>query len=353
MAFALADRCKEQLDAQISEVIAAGISEFSMTGRTEDFLTPILPFLRRGKRTRAAAAAAGWLAAGGEPEPTDALVSLGLALELYQAHALIHDDIIDHAATRRGMPALHVAYSRMHAQSGWTGDAHVYGQAAAILAGDYLLAAACDAAGQACRGNDAAWARWSTLTREVAVGQQLDVRAEHESAGPNAVEAAMAVILHKSARYSAVHPVALGALLAGAGPDLVARLDAITTPWGLAFQMRDDDLGVFGNSDVTGKPSGDDLREGKRTVLVALTLKRANSSDAAWLDSHLGRPRLTDDDIERARTIITHCGARAEHEKRIAEYTHEGLDALDQLALLRLGREACEWLADTLVDRNA
>lgn len=352
MPFALANDLKAALDERLPRLVAGCVSEFPDVG-ADAFLPPVLPFLQRGKRTRALAAACGWLAAGGEDALTDQLLSLGLALELYQAHALIHDDIIDHADARRGLPALHVTYAQAHRTAGWDGDAADFGTAAALLAGDYLLAAAADLAHAACHDSPAAWARWSLLTREVALGQYLDVQAEHAPHTGDDVATALAILTHKSANYSVVHPVALGALIAGGDDALVATLDAMTLPWGCAFQLRDDDLGVFGDPALTGKPSGDDLREGKRTVLIGLALQHAEADHAAWLDALLRTGSVTDADVARARAILTDSGARAEHEERIAAYAREGYRVLDGAGLPAAGEDACRWLGGILIDRDA
>lgn len=351
MPFALAPQLRRALDDELSALLERGREEFPSPG-VSDFLTTASDLLARGKRTRGLAAACGWLAAGGDETLTETLLNLAVALELYQAHALVHDDIIDHATTRRGLPALHVAYATDHVRAGWRGDAQEYGIAAAILLGDYLLSQAIEAAQRACVASPAAWSRFCLLTREVAVGQYLDVRAEHDDALNDPVSAALAVLTHKSARYSVVHPVALGALVAGADETLVASLDAMTTPWGCAFQMRDDDLGVFGDPTVTGKPSGDDLREGKRTVLIALTLARLGSSERAWLDAQLRSGSWSDKDIERARGLIISSGAHADHEARLRSYADQGHAALAALTLPAAGANACRWLGDVLVDRD-
>ncbi|MBD3688840.1 polyprenyl synthetase family protein [Nanchangia anserum] len=352
MPFPLAEELRRALDQHIPRLLAAATSEFGALG-ADSFFAPLPERLARGKRTRALAAACGWLAAGGDEDVTDPLFSIALALELYQLHALVHDDIIDHACTRRGLPALHVAYARTHAEAGWAGSGDDYGVASAILAGDYLLSAASDAAYAACINAPEAWARFALLTREVAVGQYLDVRAEHEPDPADALAAALGVLTHKSANYSVVHPVALGALVAGADTDLIATLDALTTPWGQAFQLRDDDLGVFGDPDLTGKPSGDDLREGKRTVLLALTLQRAAASERDWLLAQLRDGAWDDAAIDRARHLIIACGAREEHEARIRALVAEGDAILEDANLPDAGRDACRWLGSALVERDA
>lgn len=346
------DEVTNEIDTRIVQRLTHAASGHN---GAEELLGPIVPLARKGKRMRARAAIAGWLCVS-EREPHPSLIELGIALELYQIHALIHDDIIDHAPTRRGMPSAHEALASQHRANDWHGPAEEFGTAGAILAGDYLLSLADDALARAATASSCAQPvceRWTLMTTEVALGQYLDVRAENAPAAEDGVRAAVDVARLKSARYSVVHPVALGALLAGGGAETVACLDRISEPWGLAFQMRDDDLGLFGSPELTGKPSGDDLREGKRTILLALARQRCRPEEAQWLDSILGRRDLSEDDVACARKIVEACGARTEHEAHIEAHRDEGYRLLEGADLTEAGRNALTELAEALIERDA
>ncbi|MGW6426191.1 polyprenyl synthetase family protein [Nocardia sp. NPDC055053] len=286
--------------------------------------------IRGGKRTRPGFAWTGWLGAGGDPAGSDAAAVLTAcsALELVQACALVHDDIIDSSQTRRGFPTVHIDFEDRHRAAGWPGDGAEYGRAVAILIGDLALAWADDLVHEAGL-TPAALARfapvWARMRTEVLGGQLLDINGE--AGGDESVEAALRINRYKTAAYTIERPLHLGAALAGANDDLVAALRIYGTDVGIAFQLRDDLLGVFGDPAVTGKPSGDDLREGKRTVLIAEALRRADPESAALIRTGLGTD-LDDAAVDRLRALLTELGAVDDVERRITELTDTGLRAV-------------------------
>ena len=304
-----------------------------------------------GKRLRAAFCWWGHRAVRPDVEDEDALVRACAALELLHASALVHDDFMDASDTRRGRPATHRAFAAEHAAAGWTGPSAQYGAAAAILVGDLLLTWADEMLRRCGLPADRVAAAMEVfdLTRtEVIAGQFLDVSVQ--ARGRADVEAAMTVLRWKSAKYSIERPLHLGAALAGATPEQVAHLSAFGLPLGEAFQLRDDLLGVFGDPAVTGKPAGDDLVEGKRTVLVALALDAAPPEEAALLDRSLGGP-LTPAQVDRLRQVITDSGATAQVEAVIGELGSLSLAALDRLGADAEATAALRGLAAAAIDR--
>ena len=281
-----------------------------------------------GKRLRPAFAYWGWRGAGGADG--DEIVAAVAALEFVQACALVHDDVMDGSDTRRGQPAVHRRFAALHRESGWRGDPDGFGTAAAILLGDTCLIWADEMlntsglpAEALLRGQPV----YDEMRTEIMAGQYLDVLGQ--AMGDATVERAMAIVRYKSAKYTVERPLHFGAALAGGSPELAAAYSAYGLPLGEAFQLRDDVLGVFGDPAETGKPAGDDLREGKRTVLVAKTLERATPAQAVMVEQHLGDPDLDDAGIAAVRELITSSGALAETEKLIAELTERALAALD------------------------
>ncbi len=304
-------------------------------GAFADAATALEAFvLRGGKRVRPAFAWTGWLGAGGDEHgpDTDAVLRVCSALELVQACALVHDDIIDSSGTRRGFPTLHVEFADRHRVGGWAGDPGKFGESVAILLGDLALAWADDLVRES--GVDAATQTrigpvWSAMRTEVLGGQYLDVYTE--VTGDESVAAALRINRYKTAAYTIERPLHLGAALAGAGDALIAAYREFGTDLGIAFQLQDDLLGVFGDPEVTGKPSGDDLREGKRTVLFAEALARADAADpaaAGVLRRGIGTD-LDDGQVQQMRRIITDLGAVAAVQTRIEDLTAAGLRALD------------------------
>ena len=289
-----------------------------------------------GKRMRALLCYWGWRGAGGAPD-APAILQAGAALELFQAAALIHDDIIDRSDTRRGGPSVHRQFSTLHSDSGWALDNERFGHAAAILTGDLCLSLSEEMfAGIDAGAGSRARAVFNLMRTEVMAGQYLDIL--EEVAGPSkphatAVARASAIIRYKSAKYSSEHPLVLGGALAGASDELLAGYSAFALPLGEAFQLRDDVLGVFGDPARTGKPAGDDLREGKRTVLVGLTIDNAGGADRSFVDSNLGRQDLSDDEIARLCAVMVDSGALERTEEMITGLSDTAMKALAQLLI--------------------
>jgi geranylgeranyl diphosphate synthase, type I len=288
-----------------------------------------------GKRIRPTFAWWGWRGAGGTvdaPEVAAVLRAIS-ALELIQASALIHDDLIDASATRRGRPTVHVDFARRHAAAGWRGQPARFGAAAAILLGDLALTWADDmlrCAGLTPAALDRAGEPWQAMRTEVLGGQYLDVRLQ--ATGDPSPRAALQVDRYKTAAYTVERPLHLGAAVADAGADLVTAYRRFGADVGIAFQLRDDLLGVFGDPAVTGKPAGDDLREGKRTLLLAIAMERADELGRAAardvVSDAVGDPALDAAGVERVRAVLTELGAVQAVEQRIAALTGSALDAL-------------------------
>ncbi|MDO8107940.1 polyprenyl synthetase family protein [Isoptericola sp. b441] len=316
--------------------------------------------LSGGKRLRAAFCFWSWrahaAAGGASPADQDRALRVGGALELFHAAALIHDDVMDASDTRRGRPAAHRAFETRHRAAQWSGDAARFGESAAILLGDLALITSERELTAAVVDLDAGRraevrAIFDEMRVEVTAGQYLDVLGEVTPWGedPRADEAhARAVVRAKSARYSVEHPLTLGAALAGAGPDDLGRLRRVGSALGEAFQLRDDLLGVFGDPATTGKPAGDDLREGKRTLLVVRAAALADEADARLLRDRLGRADLTEAQLDELRELLHASGAVAEIEQRISDLAEPALAELGSAplapeprrVLVELGRAA-------------
>ncbi|NUR07836.1 MAG: polyprenyl synthetase family protein [Nocardioidaceae bacterium] len=304
-----------------------------------------------GKRFRAAFCWWGFQAVTAQVPDEPALLRAAAAHELLHASALVHDDVMDASDTRRGHPATHKAFETRHREQGWRGDPEQYGAAAAILLGDLLLCWSDELLRRCGLDTDVvrrALDRFDTTRSEVITGQFLDVSVQ--ARGASDVEQAMRVLRYKSAKYSVERPLHVGASLAGGDDAVLDALSGFGLPLGEAFQLRDDLLGVFGDPAVTGKPAGDDLTEGKRTVLVALALEAAPGADAERLDSSLGRP-LSDTEVDALRRVIDDSGAHAEVERRIGVLTTQALTALDGVDVTPRARAVLRELAAAATQR--
>jgi len=322
------------LRARVRTTLAAFFDrqEERFAGIEPEALAPVLAAARSlvlggGKRLRPAFAYWGYRGAGGVDRPE--VVAAVSALELVQASALIHDDVMDGSDTRRGEPAAHRRFATLHAEGGWLGSREGFGQAAAILLGDLCLVWSDELLHTSGADPDAvARARpvFDEMRTEVTVGQYLDVQAQ--ATGDSSVRRASLVARFKSGKYTVERPLLMGAALAGAGPEVVTAYSGYGLLLGEAFQLRDDVLGVFGDPAVTGKPAGDDLREGKRTFLVAAALEAVDAGTAAAFEKRLGDPALDAAGVAELRDTITTTGALARTEARIAELTAAALSAL-------------------------
>jgi geranylgeranyl diphosphate synthase type I len=305
--------------------------------------------LAGGKRLRPTFAWWGWRAAGGLDDPSAVLRAVS-ALELIQACALVHDDLIDDSATRRGEPTVHARWAARHAGAAWTGDPTRFGAAVAILLGDVALAWADDMLHES--GVDpVALARarpaWQAMRTEVLGGQFLDVQGHASS--DSSPETALRISRYKTAAYTVERPLHLGAAIAGADDTTIAALRRYGTDLGIAFQLRDDLLGVFGDPAVTGKPAGDDLREGKLTLLVALTRAHPDRTTAAVVERAVGNPHLDPEGVAAAREALVSLGVVDDVERRITELTASALDAVRGADAPVLAVPAPDRLADLAV----
>ncbi len=327
----------EQLRSRVQDILSAFIDDQRrvMTAVSDD-LDPLLDavseLLAGGKRLRPAFCWWGWRASGGAD--LDSAMTAAAALEFLQACALIHDDVMDGSDTRRGKPAAHRRFASLHQESSWQGSPEAFGIGAAILLGDlclswadHLLMTAGLPMSDLSRGKTI----YDEMRTELMAGQYLDLLEQARGGGD--VNRAMRVVRFKSAKYTIERPLHLGAVLAGANDEVITAFTGYGLPLGEAFQLRDDVLGVFGNPSETGKPAGDDLREGKQTVLIATAMQRANSSQLALIRCHLGDPCLDDAGVDVLREIIEETGSLAHAETLITELTERALLALGAVAL--------------------
>jgi geranylgeranyl diphosphate synthase type I len=290
------------------------------------------------------------------------MVGVTAALEMFHAAALVHDDLLDQSDTRRGAPAVHKRFEALHQASGWAGSPERFGVAGSVLVGDLMLGWSSDIFGNALLAapsseiETACRNEFSKMRVEVMAGQYLDVLEENSASTRSVDEAfgrANRVMLYKTAKYSIEAPLLIGAAFAGAEAGLLRGLSAFGIPLGMAFQLRDDILGVFGDPAVTGKPAGDDLREGKRTVLVALTLQNLSPSIGRIFEELLTSRDLEAEQIAFMQQNITESGALAKTERMLEELADESLAALEFLDIDPRAKEQLRVLALKVINREA
>lgn len=321
-----------------------------------DLAAPLRHFLDAGgKRIRPILAFVGWHAAGATGDPRT-VVRLAASLELFHVSALIHDDVMDSSALRRGRPTVHRALARalQGDDSGVSATAAArFGEGAAILIGDLAMVWSDELLLEGETNPKQLAALWPTLhamRSEIVLGQYLDLRATGD-ASPD-VSRALRIGRYKTAKYTVERPLHLGAIVAGADQNLLDQLSAYALPLGEAFQLRDDLLGVFGDPAVTGKSALEDLRDGKATVLTALALQTATPQQRRALTDWLGKPHLTEEQAAVARRIIAATGAPAQAEEMIATRYRTAMDALDDARLPCAARRALRDIAEAATRRT-
>ncbi len=297
----------------------------------EEYASAVNDFiLKGGKRVRPVFAY--WAARAAGASDSEELLTCVSGLELLQASALIHDDLIDDSNTRRGAPSVHRRFESLHRLHRWSGSGRDFGSAAAILLGDLCMAWSDELFTGSGMGPDAllrARPDFDRMRTEVSAGQYLDILAEFRRDVSR--ETAMKVARFKAAKYTIERPMLVGASLAGADAELKRRFSDFGLPLGEAFQLRDDILGVFGDPAQTGKPAGDDLREGKHTYLIAVAWENSSPTGRELITQRLGDPELTEAQITRLRDVLEETGARRETEERIDRLTEDAETAFERL----------------------
>jgi geranylgeranyl diphosphate synthase type I len=349
---------REQVQAALATYLAQARSHLTTIGSQ---LTPVCDGLEEfvldgGKRLRPLFAYAGHKAAGKPVGPAE--IKAFASLELLQACALIHDDLMDASDTRRGKPAIHRRFENLHQEQALAGLSEQFGAAAAILLGDLALVQSDQMLHTSGITSDQlldALVVHDEMRIELMAGQYLDVREAGEKS--HNVERSLRIARFKSGKYSIERPLHLGATIAlrdvSVRTPLTWRLSEYGLPLGEAFQLRDDLLGIFGNPAVTGKPAGDDLREGKRTVLMAMAMERTTDAGRGELATYLGKPDLSTEIVQKLCDIITECGAVESVEGLIEKLTFDALKAAQSEEIAAEAHELLSALATSATSRKS
>ena len=315
---------KKFVDNEIVQLINIG-SELTPVGQV---LSKFI--LESGKRLRPIFACVGYLGSGKTLTPE--IVHAAASLELIHVCALIHDDLMDGSDTRRGAPSIHREFESLHRNEGRAGNPQQYGAAAAILLGDLALvwsAKMLHTSGVSREILFSALPIYDELRIELMAGQFLDV--DEQTAHTSSIERSRKIARYKSGKYTIERPLHFGATMAQS-ENLFSKYTSYGIPLGEAFQLRDDILGVFGESSITGKPTGDDLLEGKRTALIAKAFELGSASTAMSLTTVLGNRKASEESVSKAKQIIIDTGAKSFIEELIEDLTNQALEATVGLA---------------------
>lgn len=349
----------EQIDQAISTTLHAQSHTTAALGPiASELLDPVRQSVGGGKRMRPLLLFASH-AAHGNTQPR-AAAHVAAALELFQTAALIHDDVLDDSDTRRGLPALHRRVERTHTEHQWESSSQDFGEAGAVLAGDLALMASQRALNEGLLELAPAPARMvSTLFSEMAdlvtLGQYADMRAAVQplSALGNQEKDIRSVMRAKTASYTAEGPLGLGAALAGASAKVVDQMKRAGLALGHAFQLRDDLLGLVGTPETTGKPTGGDIREGKRTLALWRAWLGTDDNGRAVLTNTVGNKHAADAAVAKVLDVIKSTDAFVWAEAEIADSARTAREIFSDLDLAPEGAAALEQLVTLAVDRDA
>lgn len=290
-----------------------------------------------GKRLRPAFCYLGYRA-GNSEELSEDIINAGCALELLHNFALVHDDFMDRADTRRGYPTVHKYLENYYNEHDYHGDIEHFSKSVAILAGDFAFAYADRFARKL---PERCLEIYDVLKVELFAGQQMDLDAVHHR--EISKDKISQIAQYKSGKYTIERPLHLGAALTSENAPF-KEWTTFGEPLGEAFQLRDDVLGIFGDEVLTGKPVGDDIREGKFTLLIAEAQERASVSDALIL-SRRGATDITTDEVNHIANIIDTCGALEAVEKKISELYEQAIQARVQLEMTHEVNNFAQYLA--------
>jgi geranylgeranyl diphosphate synthase type I len=325
-----------RVDARLTDVVddleRVWAEELTPGSAAVDILTDRdLPELLRGltgaggKRIRPSMCLWGWVAAGGRRRETgfEDVLQVATALELLHIFALIHDDVMDESASRRGQPSVHTLAAQLHLHSGARGSAGRFGDSIAVLVGDLAHAEADHLVSTLPAPMRAIW---RLLVIELVRGQSRDLTGS--AAGRRDLQHARQVAQMKSGCYTVWRPLQLGAAAAGAERAITDALELYGAEVGEAFALRDDLLGVWGDPDRTGKPAGDDLLSGKPTVILSLAQDLLHGTARQVLE-RVGTPELSPADVVFLQDALRAGGVIDAVESRISAHVHTAVAALD------------------------
>jgi geranylgeranyl diphosphate synthase, type I len=336
-----------RVDVRIRTLLDSEVERWNTVDR--DLTAPLASLrdlvLAGGKRLRPAFCHWAFVGAGGDPDD-HTVVDAGAGLELLHTFALVHDDVMDASLRRRGMDAVHVQFIDEHRRNGWRAEDRRFGEGVAILVGDLAFVYADLLMADLSR---AAQAIFTELRIEVNIGQYLDLLGTVR--GNPSVETARRICTYKSGKYTIERPLHLGAALADRHLEFDAALSAYGLPLGEAFQLTDDLLGALGDAEATGKPVGDDLREGKPTALVARALDAATPAQRAVLD-RIGGADLSGAEISSIQTVLVETGAADVVRAQINGLRDESINAIVSSGLTTEATNALVELAHYVTDRD-
>lgn len=345
---------KKKIDPEIDGFLKKNIKDLE---KKDEMVAGVLEHARKitmsgGKRLRPSLMFQGFVAAGGNKDD-DRIMKAAVSVEILHSYLLIHDDIIDRDEKRHGVTTTHVQYSQSGKRICPEKDSAHFGNSIAIIAGDML-----HALGSVClyeSGFDAelvlkALKNLQEVVAMTIVGESQDVMIEFR--GKASEKEILEVYTNKTAKYTVEGPLQTGAILAGAAQEILDELSKISIPLGVAFQIQDDILGIFGKEEKIGKPVGSDIEEGKQTILVAKALEKANNEQGKIIESTLGKKGLSGDEIENFKRVILETGSLEYAKKLAQEQIEKGKEEIEKSSIRKETKDFLFGIADYMANRE-
>ena len=305
-----------------------------------------------GKNIRGALTKLGYECFGGKDEK--AILEASLMVEITHAFLLMHDDIMDQDSLRRGMPTIHTQYENLHQERYSKGNPKHYGICMALDLGDagfalsHLILADAKFSAEI---KERVLRRFNEQILTTAFGQAIDILYEHQD--KVAEEDVMKVHHYKTANYTITGPLQYGALFAGASGKEIQKIEKYGLPVGIAFQLRDDELGLFSDEEKLGKPIGSDIRENKNTILHLKSLELAGREDKKFLKYAYGNRNLMADEVRKVQEITMESGALSYSQKLARELVEKGKKFVPQITAHLGPQDTLYRMADFMIERES
>ena len=344
---------KKKIDPEIEKYLDKTIKE---AGEKDYFITNILKYVKRmalagGKRLRPALMYYGYLAVNGKEK--NKIIRTAVSVELIHIFLLIHDDIIDKDDKRHGIDTIHFRYQKLGKKLFPKEDSNHFGNSMGIIAGDMVSALGNQIIFNSEFSPELIMKTLSKLQSVVSmtvIGEAKDVYIGYK--GRASEEEILEMYKNKTAKYTVESPLHLGAILGGANEEVLKNLSRLSVPIGVAFQIQDDILGVFGSEKKLGKSVGSDIQEGKQTVLVSKALENSNSKQRKILKGLLGKNNLTASDVEKFRGIIKETGSLNYAQNLARKFIFQSKQEIKKAKISKEAKDFLLGIADYMMDRE-
>lgn len=316
-----------------------------MVGFLRDFI------LNSGKRIRPILFCCGYFSAGGKDEKN--ILKASISMELIHSYLLIHDDIIDRDDFRHGGVSMHNKYEKKYGCALGRDECNHFGVSMAIIAGDLASSFGHKTLADSKFPNEEklkAIFEMNRIISNTVIGEAMDVALVFRE--KYCMKDIIDMQTYKTAKYTIEGPLRLGAILAGANKEFLDSLGEYSISLGIAYQIQDDIIGIFGEEKIIGKPVGSDIKEGKKTLLLLKAYENGDRGQKKILDALIGKKNITRDEIENVREIIETTGSLDFSKKEMERLRSIAMNNLEKIKMDEEYKIFFREFADILVKRE-